>query len=268
MATDTPRRPMTRVERRRQESVDEAVAISRDLLRSGEEITMRVVAQGMGLSATALYRYFEGIEDLLGAVAGDIYVNAVQAMAAASSKYPDDPPGQLAASATAFREWALANRADFRLVFASNISHNGATPPPLVADEPPPGPAGEGLRGFSDHFAAIFINLCAGDHIKVPEADELDESMQYLVEHSTRDRERELVAALGLAGPGTLWLLKLAWARLYGAVLLEVFHLVDHALVESSALFYTLMRENFDSLGMADSWDRLEAISRGVTTAH
>lgn len=58
------------------------------------------------------------------------------------------------------------------------------------------------------------------------------------------------------------WLFKLAWARLYGVLMIEVFGQIEEELIESGSVFNTLMRETFASLGLADGWERFVVVSR------
>ena len=55
----------TRRERQRQATFDEIVEVSRRLLREGEDVSIRAVAQEMGLTPPALYRYVDSHADLL-----------------------------------------------------------------------------------------------------------------------------------------------------------------------------------------------------------
>jgi hypothetical protein len=77
-----------------------------------------------------------------------------------------------------------------------------------------------------------------------------------------RAGQESFVATFGLEGLGTMWLFKLAWVRLYGVLMVEVFGRVEEELIDSDLVFTTLMRETFASLGLAGSWHRLVQVSR------
>ena len=52
----------TRRERQRQATYDEIVTVARRLLREGDAISLRAIAQEMGMTPPALYRYIDGFE--------------------------------------------------------------------------------------------------------------------------------------------------------------------------------------------------------------
>ena len=75
----------TRRERQRQATFDEIVDVSRQLLRDGEDVSVRAVAQEMGLTPPALYRYVDSHAELMVRVARSIFEDVVAAMT--------EPPG-------------------------------------------------------------------------------------------------------------------------------------------------------------------------------
>lgn len=259
----SPAAPISRRQRQRLATYDEIVAVSRGLLRDGKETSLRAISAEMGMTPQALYRYVASTDELHSLVAKDIFADIVRTMTRATDRYPEDPAAQLAASTTALRGWALTNKPEFKVVFTNPLvtarPRTGAVMDFARTTEPE-----DGSKLFSDYFAGIFIRLTAQRLITVPPAADLDSSFRQLIEQGTRPAERRIMEALGLEGAGTFWLFKLAWARLYGVLVLEVFGLIEAPLIESRALFDTLMRENFQSLGLVDSWDRLSAVSREV----
>lgn len=249
---------MTRRDRRRLATYEEIISVSRDLLRAGSAASLRNIATEMGMTSSALYRYVESVDDLHSLIARSVYEDVIAAMAGAAEPYADDPTAQLAASATAFRLWGLHNTAEFKMIFAGLLSgQSGKGGPSHDVSRA----AQDGSELFADYFVAIFVRLAEEDMIRMPDLNNLDDSMQDLLANRTRATDQALVDLLGPDGPSLLWLFQLAWARLYGVVILEVFGLVDRAMIESGALFTVLMRETFDSLGLPDEWDRLRAVS-------
>jgi hypothetical protein len=59
---------------------------------------------------------------------------------------------------------------------------------------------------------------------------------------------------------GMLWVFLRAWAALYGVVTLEVFGHMDPRIIESGAMFTTMMGEWLPQLGLADDMERLTAL--------
>jgi len=245
---------MSRRERRRQETYDEIVQVSREILREGSELSVRAVATQMGMTSPALYRYLDSVDELHVLVARDICADVVAAMTRARDHYPcDDPAARLAASATMFRCWALANRTEFQMAFAN---------PTLAAAWRNHRKAAErdAQNPFAAYFAQLFIELHSRGLIAVPRKDEVDPGLHALVDQSTG--QDPFAEVLGVEGLGTMWLFKLAWVRLYGVLMVEVFGRVEEELIESDLVFHTLMRETFASLGLASSWERLIQVSR------
>src|SRR5215216_3885373 len=119
MSTETPAAAApTRRQRQRQATHDEIVAVARQLLREQDSISLRAIAQEMGMTPPALYRYVDGYDELIGFVANDIFDDMIATMTAASSRYePDDPGGQLVSAAVAFRQWSLSHPEEFGLIF-------------------------------------------------------------------------------------------------------------------------------------------------------
>ncbi len=248
----------TRRERQRQATHEEIVEVARRLLRAGGDVSLRAVATEMGLTAPALYRYVDGHAELMTLVTRAVFVDVVTALTAARDRHPDDDPAaQIVAGVAAFRKWALGNREEFRLAFA--------TPPTAEADSAAWGPRaglGEcapeeiGAREFGLFFSDIFGRLWARYQFHVPTDDELPEGVL------------EVLADPDQAGPplvsaGMHWLFERAWARLYGTVTLEVFGHIHPGLIGTGAMFEATVLDMGTDLGLAGEWDRLRAVARG-----
>nr|WP_246293044.1 WHG domain-containing protein [Naumannella cuiyingiana] len=252
---------MTRRDRRRLETYDEIVTVARDLLKRGDEASVRAIATEMGMTPSALYRYVESVADLHALIARSVYEDVIQTMSEAASPHEGDPSAQLAASATAFREWGLRNVAEFKLIFAGLLSGQSDMGGPSQEQS---SIAQDGSDQFAAYFAGIFMALVASGLIRVPDLSNVDDSMHEFVASRKRSTDQEMITSLGTDGPAVMWLFQLAWARLYGVVILEVFGLVERSMIESGALFMVLMRETFESLGLPDDWNRLRDVSRAV----
>ena len=259
-SVETAGEPLTRRERQRQATYDEIVAIARTLLRGGEEVSIRAVAGGLGLTPPALYRYVDSVAALDDLVTQHIFVDVVATMAAARDVHPnDDPAAQIVAAATAFRAWALGNPAEFRMVFASPPAPDA---PPKTAHPKftPAAACADGEVIFTNFFGELFMRLWDQRRFPVPSRDSLDPAVVTLWEEA--DSERRAMADLfGEDGIGVLWLFELAWARLYGIVTLEVFGHIDPALSSSGAMFRAVILEVGTTLGLAEEWERLRVIA-------
>jgi AcrR family transcriptional regulator len=93
------------------------------LATDGANLSLRAVARDMGMVSSAIYRYFASRDELLTALIVDAYNALGAAVEAADASVSDR--GQLRArwlSATrAVRGWALANPAEYALVYGSPV---------------------------------------------------------------------------------------------------------------------------------------------------
>jgi AcrR family transcriptional regulator len=253
---------LTRRERQRLATYDEIVDVARELLRSGQEVSIRQVAVAMGLTPPALYRYVDSAAALDALVTRQIFVDVVAAMAAARDEHPaEDPPAQIVAAATAFRTWALGNPAEFRMVFASPVNpddhaHEHSFPLLAGADE-----CAEGESLFTDFFGELFYRLWDQRRFTGPAREDLEPGVVARWESAGDSPKADLAKLFGDNGIGVLWLFELAWARLYGIVTLEVFGHMDPELTQSGALFRATILEIGTSLGLEGDWERLRRIA-------
>jgi AcrR family transcriptional regulator len=87
------------------------------------DVTLSDVAKDMRMSAPGLYRYFDGREGLLTALIVDSLTGLAERVEAARDSVPaDDPGGRFLAVCRAYREWALADREGFTLVFGPALA--------------------------------------------------------------------------------------------------------------------------------------------------
>jgi AcrR family transcriptional regulator len=104
--------------------IDEIKAVARrHLAADGANLSLRAVARDMGMVSSALYRYFASRDDLLTALILDAYNALGEAVETADATVRDR--AQLRArwlsAARAVREWALANPAEYALLYGSPV---------------------------------------------------------------------------------------------------------------------------------------------------
>jgi AcrR family transcriptional regulator len=253
-ATGASPAPSTRRERRRQATFDEIVSTARELLREHNAIALRAVAQEMGMTAPALYRYVDSHEELLELVARAVFADIVAALAAAASALPDDDPGaQLVTAAVEFREWALAHPQEFGLIFAN----------PAMAHRK--GPDSAGLV-FATFFADLYERVWKRYRFPVPLASDLPDDVAQLLEQA--QRADALPCDFPGAPIGLSWVFMRAWSRLYGIVTLEVFGHLEMELIATGALFRAMMHDNGADLGLGDDMPRLMGVIDTALAAH
>src|ERR1700756_3465061 len=106
----------------RAEMIDEIKAVARrHLAAEGANLSLRAVARDMGMVSSALYRYFASRDDLLTALILDAYNALGAAVEAADAAIKDrlQLRGRWLAAVGAVRDWALANPAEYALIYGS-----------------------------------------------------------------------------------------------------------------------------------------------------
>jgi AcrR family transcriptional regulator len=237
----------TRRERQREATYAEIVQVSRDLLADGAELSLRAVAGRMGVTAPALYRYVASYQDLVDLVAFEIDKAATAGFREAASRYPDDDPGgQLIAASVAFRRWAHASPREFSIVFANPIAAGACVRRELLT------------AATSGHYMhGLLIEVWEKYGFPHPDVDDLDPEVAAALVDPIFPVKVELIPE---EHRGLLWVFVQAWAALYGVVTLEVFGHMDPRIIESGAMFRSMIREWIPRLGMAEEYDRLDAL--------
>src|SRR3954447_762130 len=114
--------PLSRRDRARADTVREIKDTARRVLvaHGGEGFGLRAIAREMGMTAPALYRYFDSRENLVEHVVADLYDELCTHLESArDAADPPTPAVQLLACSRAFRRWAIAHHQEFGLLFGS-----------------------------------------------------------------------------------------------------------------------------------------------------
>ena len=221
-------------------------------------ITLRAIAREMGMSAPALYRYFESREELLLDLSNDLYDEITAAMTAARDAHPADAaPERLMAVSRAFRGWAVGHRPEFGLVFGSPVGGSTAACPPV-----PPAPADARLTEDEDdsgrRFGAVFGGLIAQIYLTRPFPIPADDDIDPALRSQLSSFSRQLPVPLP-DGVGQVFLS--CWIRLYGIVSMEVFGHLNFALYDVEPMFEVEVKEMAARLNMADEYHPPTALS-------
>jgi AcrR family transcriptional regulator len=237
---------MTQAARRDRNRVDTDRSIrtvARTLLvsRGRQGVTLRAIAREMGITAPALYRYYDSFEDLIRHVCTDICADLTAELAAGLAAVPDeDPPGQVFAVCRGFRAWAVRHPQEFSLVFATPAS-------------------GQPTDCTPDPFGRIFLTVAArvltGRHLAVPPDHEVPENLHAdLAEF--RATLINTLAETGIELPEHLFPLGAAytmvrfWVRLYGQVALEVFGRLPFSVSVPEVMFESMVAELATEIGL------------------
>ena len=204
----------------------------RILVQRGLEATsLRAIAREMGMTAPALYRYFDSHDDLLRHVLADICIELAADLelaieAAAAGQVAD----RLVAACRQFRRWSLDHRAEFGLLFGS--------PLPSLESIKDDEFVGTCVMRFGGIFWALFVELWQYQPVPVPADAAVDPGLRGQLE-----RYRDGVGIGGDLPAGAMLLFLRCWVRLYGAVCLEVFGHMEFALDDPAPMFEITLTE-------------------------
>lgn len=218
----------TRRERFRDATTAEIKATARRLLVADgpTALTLRAIAREMGLTAPALYRYFDSHEELVAGLCEEVLAEITATLKQARDTVStDDPIGRLRALCRAYRRWGLDHPQEFQLVFAT------------VGEAKPPGhdEVNENLS-FGGVFLGVFVEIWrAGLFIPLPDEDVPEDLARQL---------RTFSSYVGDVLPlGVLAAFLAGWVRLYGAVTIEVFGHLGFALTDAEPMFEAMLDE-------------------------
>jgi len=245
VAVVNPQKPAspqpTRRERTRAATRAEILEAARRLLIEGgtERVTLRGIAGELGMTAPALYRYFDSREALLGELCNQIYDELADVLLAARDHDPRRSlKKRFLVTSQAFRNWALEHRPEFGLLF-------GAPVPGVLADPTDNNPQTNRGARFGQVWLDLFVELSRANPVAATDGADLDPRLRkHLAEY------REQIG--GVIPIGTIMVYLSCWIRLYGAVAIEAFGHVSFALQggAADAMFDNLMHELTIKLGL------------------
>jgi len=245
--SELPIEPLSRRDRLRADTVREIKTTARKVLveQGVDGLALRAVAREMGMTAPALYRYFDSREDLVEHVVADLYDELSDHLEGVRDAAEPATPGvQLMEAARAFRAWATTHHAEFGLLFGSagegvipaEDLHGPGDHPPQVAS-----------RRFGGVFAELISRVYLEQGFPVPDEDELEPAL--------RVQLTEWCAKLPVALPlGVMHVFLSCWIRLYGMVCMEVFGHLRFALEDAAPMFESELRALGGLLGIADEY--------------
>jgi AcrR family transcriptional regulator len=232
----------TRRDRSRADTDRQIRTVARTLLisRGAQGVTLRAIAREMGITAPALYRYYDSFEDLIRQVCTDICVDLADELARDLAAIPHEATtARVFAVCRGFRSWAVRHPREFSLVFAT--------------------PAAPEAKQANDPFGRIFLTVAgqvlATQSITVPPDDEVPDHLHGdLVEF--RKVLSETLVETGIDLPeevftmGAAYTMLRFWVRLYGQVALEVFGRFPYPVTDPEALFEAMVAELAAEVGL------------------
>jgi len=235
----------SRRDRVRAATSQEIIQIARKLLitEGSAAISLRAIAREMGMTAPALYRYFESHEQLLHHVIAGIFTELsdyVEAEVAAagpggdSGSLTEATENGLITACQAFRRWSVAHPAEFGMIFGAPLP--GVD---LYHDDPL---LQCGMR-FGAIFMGLFIELWRIKPFAVPADADIEPAFRAQLAHY-----RETVGAdLPL---GVLQTFLRCWVSLYGTVTLEVFGHMRFAVDDPAQMFELMLTDLAALIGL------------------
>jgi AcrR family transcriptional regulator len=234
---------LNRRDRVRAATTEEIKQTARRLLvaRGAEAVSLRAIAREMGLTAPALYRYFDSHEELLKHVIADIFTELTNDLRAAIGSAGVTDDGDLTAKVMAacweFRRWSLGHKREFGMLFGTPIPGVNVEKDEITA---------ECGSQFGGTFLVLILELWRKQPFPVPADDEIDPGLRdQLV------RYRDGLEALGTGLPlGLLLIFLRCWTRLYGTLSLEVFGHLGFALDDAEPMFELMLADTAPLIGL------------------
>lgn len=219
---------MNRRERLREATRTEIRQLAREQLIKGgpSAISLRAIARDMGMTAAAIYRYYDSLEALTDDLCADRYAALTKEVVAAQQGQTE-PVERLREACRAFRRWALDHPQEFGLICgapAMNPEGETTATPKMEAGV-------EFTLAFVEPFAALWASRTAPRPPLVPG---VLESMNGPVV----DVVREALPPEGIIA------FVIGWARLSGSITMEIFGHLHWAVADAEALF----EQNLDDM--------------------
>ncbi|XVS67492.1 TetR/AcrR family transcriptional regulator [Actinosynnema sp. CA-299493] len=231
MGRPTPRRR----DRIRAETSSEIKTIALKHLTAGgaEAVSLRAIARDMGMTASAIYSYFDTRDDLITALIADSYASLADVMEAAGAGGPDtDPADRVLAVATAYRQWAISHPEEFRLIYGDPVAGYQA-------------PEDGAVREAEDRACAVLLRLVESGW-PVPEHPAAEPYDWPDFGDAYARRVQELFPDLP---PAAVALALRTWGRMHGQVALEIYGHLRSQLVDPAKLFRAEMLDLTRTLG-------------------
>jgi AcrR family transcriptional regulator len=216
----------------------EIKAIARThLATDGANLSLRAVARDMGMVSSALYRYYASRDDLLTALIIDAYNDLGETVEAADAAIADrrELRERWLAATRAVRNWALANPAEYALLYGSPVPGYAAPTDTIAAAARTPVVL---ARILADGFGSG--QLTKPDfHPSTAPTDAVRADMV----RARGDIAPELPDELMLAGIS-------GWIQLFGAVSLELFGQFNNVIDARPEFFDGQMELMADLMGL------------------
>ncbi|MEM8529893.1 MAG: TetR/AcrR family transcriptional regulator [Chloroflexota bacterium] len=201
---------LTRRERLHTATREEIKTIARQhmAVEGAAALSLRAIARDMGMSAPALYRYYESRDDLITALILDAYNALADRIQMTMSKYPEhDYANRLYAGMLAYRSWAVTYPADYILIFGN----------PIPGYQAPGEATTQAARRTNEIFFQELQNAWQANALTIP--TEYTELIPQFHEQIVGDPHRYG----GQIPQPLLEILLTVWCKLHGMISLELY---------------------------------------------
>jgi AcrR family transcriptional regulator len=246
--------PLTRRQRLREATSEEIKTVARDLMaREGTaSLNLRAIAREMGMTPSALYRYYPSRDAILTALITDAYDSVGEAVERAIDEAREGPGcTPILAGAHTFRRWALEHPQEYGLIYGSPV------PGYEAPHEETMGPA---MR-TSLALLELLSRAIAKGILTVPPDGLVPDELHPALDELSREKNHHVGAGeLSIAG----WAMAMQfWVVLHGILSAEVFgHLPAELVAHGESFFDFTMRRALVALGLDPV-----AVAEGVSPA-
>jgi AcrR family transcriptional regulator len=229
--------------------MDEIKSVARRHLETdGANLSLRAVARDMGMVSSALYRYYPSRDDLLTALILDGYNSVGEAVEIADATVAgrDQVRERWLAASRAIRAWALANPAEYALLYGSPVPGYAAPQDTIVAASRAYAVLG---RILTDAFASGSL---AAPPPAAARIDSLSRALRADLARASAGISPGLPDSLMLAGIT-------AWVHMFGVVSFELFGQFNNVIDARAEFFEQQMEQMADLIGFARERDEGDA---------
>ncbi|WP_345363227.1 TetR/AcrR family transcriptional regulator [Actinoallomurus liliacearum] len=196
-------------------------------------MTLAAIARDVGITAPAIYRYYESHDDLVRAVADDLIEDLVTTLQAAADP-SHDLLARLSGATNAIRTWALEHPSEFAFLFGTPNKATGRA-------------QGEISATWVVRLAHLFGGLFEELWRQRPFSVLPDESLA----PALRDELASYRKTTGLDLPlGAIWTLLTCWHRIYAGVCLEIFGHLGVGIDDHGPMYDQMLVELMASIGL------------------
>src|SRR5580704_6549752 len=227
----------------RAEMIAEIKEVARaHLATDGANLSLRAVARDMGMVSSAIYRYFASRDELLTALILDAYNALGNTVEVAEESVTDRARLRLRwlTATRAVREWALANPAEYALLYGSPVPGYAAPADTIAA-------AARGpivlIRILADGFAAGTVPPASADLPGARAAARMTDAIRADMARTRAGIAPEIPDQLMFTGIT-------AWVQLFGVVSFELFGQFNNVIEARSEFFDAQMELMGDVIGL------------------